>query len=211
MFIIEAILNLPESYPFGINRISPLVLLKLGGNNPLLVKYGQAHRLLLSTVLHSGIVHWLANTLSLLIFCAQIEAMCAFKLFIPVFIIAGVQGNMLFDLVHKIIGHWASLYVGSTPCICGAIGLLIAKIVVMYKKGEELKLLKWKILAMIICLAALLLVPEINIFGAIGGLASGVLIGLTILSWGDPDLGKFQMMGAVILAIYSVILCAIWI
>ena len=92
---------------------------------------------------------------------------------------------MFFDFIHKIGSSWDVIYVGASACVCGAIGLFIAKFIIMLKKKEDLNLIKWRALAMIICLVAISLVPRINIFGHIGGLISGTLIGLTILSWGD--------------------------
>ena len=64
---------------------------------------------------------------------------------------------------------------------------------------------------LIYCLIVNSMRPEVNLVGPIGGLLSGLLIGFTVLSWGNPDLKSYQVGGGISYAIFSVILCAIWI
>ena len=55
------------------------------------------------------------------------------------------------------------------------------------------------------------MMPGVDLLGHIGGFLSGLLIGFTVLSWGNPDLKSYQVGGGISYAIFSVILCAIWI
>ena len=73
-------------------------------------------------------------------------------------------------------------------------GLFMAKIFLMFKKGEDIKIVKWRALTMLVSLVVISLFPGISFFGHLGGLASGFLIGLTALSWGDKDLQQFKVM-----------------
>lgn len=80
---------------YGINQISPSILVKMGANNPFLVKYGQLHRLLLSNLLHANIMHIFGNSLVLIIFCTFVEAAFPLKIYLLVLIIGGIQGTSL--------------------------------------------------------------------------------------------------------------------
>ena len=53
--------------------------------------------------------------------------------------------------------------------------------------------------------------PEVDVLGHLGGFLSGLLIGFTALSWGNPDLKYYLIGGGISYAIFSVILCTIWI
>ena len=94
-FIVEWIMTwvYSKGQSYGIQMIDPSVLIDLGGNVPLLVNRWQVHRLFTATLLHAGILHIIMNTLSLLGFCAQVEAAFSRILFAVVYIVGGIQGN----------------------------------------------------------------------------------------------------------------------
>lgn len=97
-FIIECIMtwinNSGQSY--GIQMIDPSVLIDMGGNVPLLVNRWQIYRIFTATLLHAGILHIGMNTLSLIGFCAQVEFAFSKWIFIIVYIVGGIQGNLNF-------------------------------------------------------------------------------------------------------------------
>ena len=64
---------------------------------------------------------------------------------------------------------------------------------------------------MLLTTIAISVMPGTDLLGNLGGFLSGLLIGFTVLSWGNPDLKSYQVGGAISYAIFSVILCAIWI
>ena len=64
---------------------------------------------------------------------------------------------------------------------------------------------------MLLTIFAISVMPGTDLLGNLGGLLSGLLIGFTVLSWGNPDLKSYQVGGGISYAIFSVILCAIWI
>ena len=60
---------------------------------------------------------------------------------------------MLFDVVCRIsLSEKSYVGIGASACICGAIGLLIAKICLMCKKGAAVSWIRWRVLAMLIYL-----------------------------------------------------------
>jgi len=62
----------------------------MGANIPILVKAGQIYRLFTATILHAGILHIAMNSLTLLVFCAEVEAMIGVKLYLITYIIGGI-------------------------------------------------------------------------------------------------------------------------
>ena len=64
---------------------------------------------------------------------------------------------------------------------------------------------------MLLTTIAISVMPGTDLLGNLGGFLSGLLIGFTVLSWGNPDLKAYQVGGGISYAIFSVILCAIWI
>jgi membrane associated rhomboid family serine protease len=77
---------------YGIITIPSFTLIRMGGNVALLVKLGQVHRLFTATILHAGILHIFMNSVSLLLFCAELEAVVPFALYLSVYLIGGIQG-----------------------------------------------------------------------------------------------------------------------
>jgi hypothetical protein len=57
---------------YGITRISPSVLIRLGANVPLLVKIGQVYRLFAATILHIGLFQISLSTAVLIGYCVFI-------------------------------------------------------------------------------------------------------------------------------------------
>ena len=96
MFAIEVVLTWAISIEpgFGIIQISPEILVLLGGNVPVLVRDGELYRILTACFLHAGILHWLLNSVGLILFCAKVEALFPFLLFLIAFVIGGIQGTL---------------------------------------------------------------------------------------------------------------------
>ena len=94
MFVIECLYSwIVVTTAGGVATIPPYTLIELGANNCLLVKLGQVYRLFTATILHAGLLHIFFNTASLLAFCAEMEAVITFKLYVAVFIVGGIQGK----------------------------------------------------------------------------------------------------------------------
>lgn len=74
-FIISYVMTVlfSKGSQFGIKAISTDVLLKMGGNVPILVyDFGQVYRLVAAMFLHAGILHIIMNTASMIAFCAPL-------------------------------------------------------------------------------------------------------------------------------------------
>lgn len=94
MFVIECLYSwIVVTTAGGVVTIPSYTLIKMGANNCLLIKLGQVYRLFTATILHAGLLHIFFNTASLLAFCAEMEAVITFKLYVAVFVIGGIQGK----------------------------------------------------------------------------------------------------------------------
>lgn len=94
MFVIECLYSwIVVTTAGGVVTIPSYTLIKMGANNCLMVKLGQVYRLFTACILHAGLLHIFFNTASLLAFCAEMEAVITFKLYVAVFVIGGIQGK----------------------------------------------------------------------------------------------------------------------
>ena len=93
VFIIEVILTWIIDLGYGILTISPKVLVKMGGNVALLVKFGQVYRLFTATLLHAGFLHIFWNSVCLVLFCAAVEAAFPIAIYLTIYIVGGIQGT----------------------------------------------------------------------------------------------------------------------
>lgn len=96
MFVVELVMTWGWSGSgYGFKMIHPEVLYYLGCNSPVLVQTGHIYRLWTATILHAGALHLIMNTASLVLFCANVEAMFTTKIYLIVYLIGGIQGTPL--------------------------------------------------------------------------------------------------------------------
>lgn len=95
MFLVECIMTWMTAWStdFGLKKIYPDVLLRLGANVPLLVLLREYYRTFTAILLHAGILHIFMNTMSLIGFCALLEAAFTWKHFLLVYVVGGIQGT----------------------------------------------------------------------------------------------------------------------
>lgn len=135
---------------------------------------GQAYRFVTPIFLHAGFVHIIFNLLVQLTLCSQIEKLLGSVFFVIIYIAGGIGGNLLggnFGLV-------ATPSVGASGSIYTCISVEIVDLVYNWKYEYRAKTrLVTSILFTIIGLAVGLL-PGLDNFAHIGGLAVGILGGL---------------------------------
>jgi len=143
-------------------------LLYFGANSQALIKSGEVWRLLTSVFLHIGIAHLVVNMYSLFIIGKQLENFLGKIKYVLVFIISGIVGSLLSAVVHDTVSAGAS----------GAIfGLLGALLYFGYHYRLYLgSVLKSQVIPVILInLMIGFMLPGIDNFAHIGGLAGGYL------------------------------------
>lgn len=118
---------------------------------------------------------------------------------------------MLSDLYNLNLGVSTRVGVGASTSICAIMGLYIAKLYIESKKNGRMELAKRQIVTMLVYLLIVSLLPSVDFFGHFGSLISGVLIGLTVVPRGDPEVKQLSWLGIAGLSLYSLILFAIFV
>ncbi len=152
-------------------------LLDFGAISAPLIADGEYWRLFTGMFLHAGVVHILANGLSLFIFGRIVEGIYGHARFALVYLLAGLFGSVAsFSLNSTGVG------VGASGAVFGLVGALAAYFVanrrVMGKMGRQN--LTGLVVLMGINLAFGLTFPGIDNWAHLGGLASGFLLGLAL-------------------------------
>jgi len=109
-------------------------LLRFGAvNYHLVFTFGEYHRLFIPIFLHSGIMHLLFNTMSLILFGIRAERFFGIWKFLVIYIISGVAGNVAMAFSNPI-----AVGVGASGSIYGVIGALFALTKIRRKNVENL-------------------------------------------------------------------------
>ncbi|PWN24379.1 rhomboid-domain-containing protein [Jaminaea rosea] len=136
--------------------------------------YGQSYRFVTPIFLHAGVVHILFNLVVQLTLCAQIERILGSPYYLLVYLAGGLGGNLLggnFGLV-------ATPSVGASGAIYGCIAVELVDLAYNWRFEYRAKTrLTMSILFTLIGLA-LGLLPGLDNFAHIGGLAVGLLGGM---------------------------------
>lgn len=143
-------------------------LLLFGANSQDLVKSGEVWRLISAVFLHIGIIHLVVNMYSLFIIGSQLESFLGKIKYLLVFIISGILGSLLSVVVHDTVSA------GASGAIFGLLGSLLYF-------GYHYRLYLGSVLrsqvipVILINLMIGLMLPGIDNFAHIGGLAGGYL------------------------------------
>ncbi|PWN18537.1 rhomboid-domain-containing protein, partial [Microstroma glucosiphilum] len=170
--------------------------------------YGQLWRFVTPIFLHAGIVHILFNMVVLLTLCAQIEKLIGTPFYLLLFIAGGIGGNLL----GANFGMAATPSVGASGSIYTCIAIELIDLV--YNWSHEAKPKTRLCVSIIFTLVglALGLLPGLDNFAHIGGMAVGLLGGLLVcpsihttkrhrvLTW------VFRLIGLALLVAYFVAL-----
>ncbi|CAO1624947.1 unnamed protein product [Parajaminaea phylloscopi] len=138
--------------------------------------YGQQYRLITAMFLHAGFVHILFNLIVQLTLCAQIEKLLGSVFYTLVYVLGGLGGNLLggnFGLV-------ASPSVGASGAIYSCIAVELIDLI--YNWRYEIRAKTRLVLSVLFTLLGLGLglLPGLDNFAHIGGLAVGLLGGLAL-------------------------------
>lgn len=115
--------------------------------------------------------------------------MYKFKFFLVAFILGGIQGNMFSSLINLLRNKGNIIAIGASTSICAIFGLSMATMYIDNLRRGDAENAKKKIGFMLVSLLITSLLPGVDIFGHLGSLISGGLIGLafncTVLDFSD--------------------------
>jgi membrane associated rhomboid family serine protease len=170
--------------------------------------YGQLWRFVTPIFLHAGIVHILFNMVVLLTLCAQIEKLIGTPFYLLLFIAGGVGGNLL----GANFGMAATPSVGASGSIYTCIAIELIDLIYNWSHEAKPKTRLFVSILFTLVGLALGLLPGLDNFAHIGGMAVGLLGGLLVcpsihttkrhrvLTW------VFRLIGLALLVAYFVAL-----
>ncbi|MDR2902972.1 MAG: rhomboid family intramembrane serine protease, partial [Clostridiales bacterium] len=146
---------------------------------------GDYYRVFAAMFLHIGAMHFVYNSLSLVIFGVRIERHYGRGTFLAVYIVTGLVGNYLNAMAEPQI-----LLAGASGAIFGLMGAAVAITQYTKKYLDGLNLYTMLVFAFV-GVSFGFLMPNVGNIAHIGGLASGYLMGMLILKiWGGHRSGE---------------------
>ncbi|KAL6626740.1 hypothetical protein ACP70R_030466 [Stipagrostis hirtigluma subsp. patula] len=156
---------------------SSATLLKMGALET--SKVTQDHegwRLITCIWLHAGVVHILANMLSLLLIGIRLEKEFGFMRIGTLYVISGVGGSLMSALFMV-----SNISVGASGALFGLLGSMLSELITNWTIYEN-KVAALLTLVMIIALnLAVGILPHVDNFAHLGGFVSGFFLGFVLL------------------------------
>nr|AIY60782.1 rhomboid protein Lilbr6813 [Lilium brownii] len=175
--------------PFKANRLlgpSATTLQKLGGLDAnKVVQQHQLWRLISCIWLHAGVIHILANMLSLLFIGIRLEQEFGFVRIGLLYIISGFGGSMLSALFIQ-----SSISVGASGALFGLLGSMLSELITNWTIYANKLAALLTLLFIIAINLAVGILPHVDNFTHIGGFISGFLLGFVFLI--RPQFGWIQ-------------------
>jgi len=163
-------------------------------SNPLIRWDYQIWRFLTPIFLHANFLHIFFNMCSQLIFGSQVELMLGFWKIIFFYAATGIGGNLLGSLISS------NPAVGASTSIVGFLGLFVAYLIVNWDRlSSEIKCFLGVMIGYIVVMNLLFSVGGDNLktrvdhAGHLGGLLSGVFIGMWLLEPKGSPAGQYEI------------------
>ncbi|KAE8722479.1 homeobox-leucine zipper protein ANTHOCYANINLESS 2-like isoform X1 [Hibiscus syriacus] len=176
---------LRENHLFG---PSSATLDKLGGLEwtKVVIKH-QGWRLITCMWLHAGVLHLLANMLSLLVIGIRLEQQFGFVRVAIIYLVSGLGASVLSALFIR-----DGISVGASGAVFGLLGAMISEVITNWTIYRKKLLHLFTLLVFIGINLALGLSPakHVDDFAHIGGLVTGFFLGFVLLS--RPQSGQFE-------------------
>lgn len=149
------------------------VLVRFGAKVPWLGITGEYWRLFTSMFLHIGLLHLIFNSYALYSLGPQVESLFGPSRFLVLYLFSGLAGSVASYVLSE------SISAGASGAIFGLIGALAIYLTrhrnILGRRGQ--RALNNVVLIILYNLVLSLSVPGIDVFGHLGGLASGLLVG----------------------------------
>ena len=176
MFVIMVVRGVPVVWPSGTELIGWGAL-----HGPRILLRHEYWRLLTCVFVHGGLIHLAVNMWSLLAIGPLVERFYGNLAFAVLYLAAGVGGS-----IASVATHPQRIGVGASGAICGVLGALVAFLITHRRSipASLLKSLRANVVGIIVFMAVLGMVPNIDQEAHLGGLATGFVCGLLLYrSW----------------------------
>ncbi|OEL27854.1 RHOMBOID-like protein 1 [Dichanthelium oligosanthes] len=156
---------------------SSATLLKLGAlETSKVTKDHEGWRLITCIWLHAGVIHILANMLSLVLIGIRLEKEFGFMRIGTLYVISGVGGSLLSSLFMV-----SNISVGASGALFGLLGSMLSELITNWTIYEN-KIAALLTLVMIIVInLAVGILPHVDNFAHLGGFTSGFFLGFVLL------------------------------
>ncbi|MCL2203335.1 MAG: rhomboid family intramembrane serine protease [Defluviitaleaceae bacterium] len=163
------------------NPMSPYTAYRFGGNFYASVVYGgQWWRLVTSTFVHYGVMHFMANTVGLVIIGTRVERYLGRAMFATIYLFSGITGSLL-CLLNV---HLRDLFIVSAGASGAVYGLMGAVLVITRLTRRNIENLNWQILLVWLIIGVVMgfTLANINNAAHLGGFLGGALVGFGMLA-----------------------------
>uniref|UniRef100_A0A0D6QZ60 RHOMBOID-like protein n=1 Tax=Araucaria cunninghamii TaxID=56994 RepID=A0A0D6QZ60_ARACU len=156
---------------------SSITLEKMGGLEwSKVAKQHQGWRLITCMWLHAGVVHLLANMLSLIVIGIRLEQEFGFFKIGMIYALSGFGGSLLSALFIQ-----SSISVGASGALFGLLGAMLSELITNWTMYANKVPALVTLIFIIITNLAVGLLPHVDNFAHIGGFLSGFLLGFVFL------------------------------
>ncbi|KAJ0105968.1 RHOMBOID-like protein 2 [Pistacia vera] len=156
---------------------SSTTLLKMGGLEWTKVVHGhQGWRLITCIWLHAGVIHLLANMLSLVFIGIRLEQQFGFLRVGLIYLLSGFGGSILSSLF---IQH--NISVGASGALFGLLGAMLSELLTNWSIYTNKAAALLTLVVIIAINLAVGILPHVDNFAHIGGFLSGFLLGFVLL------------------------------
>ncbi|CAI9093965.1 OLC1v1029589C1 [Oldenlandia corymbosa var. corymbosa] len=136
----------------------------------------QAWRLITCIWLHAGVIHLLANMLSLVFIGIRLEQQFGFVRVGAVYLLSGIGGSILSSLFIQ-----RSISVGASGALFGLLGAMLSELLTNWTIYSNKAAALITLVIIILVNLALGILPHVDNFAHIGGFLTGFLIGFVLL------------------------------
>ncbi|XP_027085141.1 RHOMBOID-like protein 2 [Coffea eugenioides] len=136
----------------------------------------QAWRLITCIWLHAGVIHLIANMLSLVFIGIRLEQQFGFVRVGAIYLLSGIGGSILSCLFIQ-----RSISVGASGALFGLLGAMLSELLTNWTIYSNKVAALFTLVVIIVINLALGILPHVDNFAHIGGFISGFLLGFVLL------------------------------
>ncbi|KAL5228208.1 hypothetical protein ABZP36_016473 [Zizania latifolia] len=156
---------------------SSATLLKMGAlETSKVTKDHEGWRLVTCIWLHAGVVHILANMLSLLLIGIRLEKEFGFMRIGTLYVISGIGGSLLSALFMV-----SNISVGASGALFGLLGSMLSELITNWTIYENKCAALLTLVVIILINLAVGILPHVDNFAHLGGFTSGFFLGFVLL------------------------------
>ncbi|KAH0689764.1 hypothetical protein KY290_019765 [Solanum tuberosum] len=145
----------------------------------------QGWRLITCIWLHAGVIHLIANMLSLVIIGIRLEQQCGFVRIGIIYLLSGIGGSILSSLFIQ-----RNISVGASGALFGLLGAMLSELITNWSIYTNKVCALLTLLVIVAINLAVGILPHVDNFAHIGGFLTGFLLGFVLLP--RPQLGWMQ-------------------